>query len=128
MIARKRESSSSVKSAAERAARERSSGEICRRSAARPCAVCVGREVRDLGDGAVAEVADELAGELLRAVAGVEQAAEDGEDVGGVVGVDGFEDLLEDGVGDGAHELADFVGGERGHAAFDEALRRWPGP
>ena len=116
---RKRESSSSVKSAAERAARERSSGEIWRRSAARPCAGWSGCEVRDFCDGAVAEVADELAGERLGAVAGVEEAAEDGEDVGGVVGVDRGEDLLEDDVGDAAHEGADFVGGERGYTTFN---------
>ena len=82
---------------------------------------CVGREVRDFGDGAVAEVADELAGERLRAVAGVEEAAEDGEDVGGVVGVDRGEDLLEDDVRDGAHEGADFVGGERWDATFNRS-------
>ncbi len=79
----------------------------------------VGREVGDFCDGAVAEVADELAGERLGAVAGVEEAAEDGKDVGGVVGVDGGEDLLEDDVGDGAHEGADFVGGECRDAVVD---------
>ena len=67
----------------------------------------VGGEAGDLGDDGVAEVADELAGQLGCSIAGVEEAADDGEDVGGVVGVDGFEDLLVDGVGDGAHELAD---------------------
>ena len=68
---------------------------------------CPGREGCDLGDDRVAELADELAGKLGSSIAGVEEAADDGEDVGGVVGVDGFEDLLVDGVGDGAHELAD---------------------
>ena len=35
---------------------------------------------------------------------------------GGVVGVDGFEDALEDGVGDGAHQLANLGGVEAGVA------------
>ena len=62
--------------------------------------VRVGCEVRDLGDDGVAQVADELAGELRRSIAGVEQAANDREDVGRVVGVNGLEDLLVDNVRD----------------------------
>jgi hypothetical protein len=70
----------------------------------------VGRERGDFGDDGVAQVADELAGELRGAVAGVEQLADDGEDGSAVVGVDGLEDLLVDDVGDRAHELADLRG------------------
>ncbi len=78
---------------------------------------------------AVAQVADELAGELLRAVAGVEEAVGDGHDVGGVVGVDGVEHALEDDVGDGAHELANLSSADEcGHAVLQWAPRRWPGP
>jgi hypothetical protein len=62
--------------------------------------VGVGCEVGDFGDNGVAEVADELASELRGSVAGVKEAADDGEDVGGVVGVDGLEDLLVDDVRD----------------------------
>jgi hypothetical protein len=42
---------------------------------------CFGREACDLGDDGVAEVADELARELRSCVAGVEEAADDGEHV-----------------------------------------------
>ena len=81
-----------------------------------PGGVGGGGKSSDFGDCAVAEVADKLAGELGGSVAGVEEAIDDGEDVGGVVLGYGFEDLLVNDVGDGAHELADFVGGEDGAA------------
>ena len=74
------------------------------------CVGAVGREAGDLGDEGVAKVADALAGELRGGVAGVEELVRDGHHFGGAVGVDGFEDALEDGVGDGAHEFADLRG------------------
>ena len=79
----------------------------------------VGAEVGDFGDDAVAEVTDELAGELRCAVAGVEQAVDGGDDVCAGVVVDGFEHLLVDDVRDRAHELANLVDFEGG-AAVDE--------
>ena len=70
---------------------------------------------------AVAQVADALAGELRGRVAGVEQVVGDGHHFGGAVAVDGLQDALEDGVGDGAHELADLGGVE---AAWPVVHRR----
>ncbi len=78
--------------------------------------VGVWREAGNFGDDAAAEVAHGLAGELGGGVAGVEEVVGDGDDFGGAVGVDGLEDAFEDGVGDGAHELADLGGVEAGAA------------
>ena len=78
----------------------------------------VGIQVRDLGDDAVAKVADALAGELRGRVAGVEELVGDGDDFGGLVRIYGFEDALEDGIGDGAHELADLGGVQMGDAVL----------
>ena len=108
MVCRKRVSSSSVKRAAERAV----------------AALLVGRDLQELGgafggvwsdaadfgDDAVAEVTDGLTGELGGGGAGVEELVGYRHDFGGAVLVYGFEDSLEDGVGDGAHELADLLG------------------
>ncbi len=84
--------------------------------------VGVGSEVCDLSDDAVAQKADELARDGLRAIAGVEQNAQCAQNGGGVVRVDGGKDLFKDDVRNRAHELADFgefyvraaVGGLRG--------------
>ena len=76
-------------------------------------------EAGDLGDEAVAEVADGLAGELGGGVAGVEELVGYGHDLGGAVLVDGFQDPFEDGVGDGSHELADLLGVEAGDSVFE---------
>jgi hypothetical protein len=71
-------------------------------------------EVGDLGDEGVAQVADTLAGELRGGVSCVEELVGGGHYFGGVIGVDGFENALEDGVGDGSHQLADLGGVEAG--------------
>src|SRR5208283_1238573 len=74
-------------------------------------------EAGDFGDERVAQVADALAGKLGGGVSGVEKLVGGGHDFSGDVLVYGIEDALEDGVGDGAHELADLGGVEAGVAA-----------
>ncbi len=76
----------------------------------------VRREAGDLGDNAAAEVTHGLAGELGGGVAGVEEVVGDGDDFGGAVGVDSLQDAFKDGIGDGAHKLADLGGVEAGAA------------
>ena len=87
-----------------------------------------GREVCDLGHERVAQVADHLAGERRGGVAGVEEQVGGVHQLGGVAGVDGFEEALEDGVGHRAHQLANLRGGEDRAAVLRPARRRWPGP
>ena len=79
----------------------------------------VDAEAGDLGDEGVAQVADTLAGELGGGVASVEELVGGEHHFGGVVGVDGIENTLEDGVGDGSHQLADLGGVEAGVAVLD---------
>ncbi len=62
----------------------------------------------DFGDDAVAEKPGELPCDLLGSIAKIQQMAHGGQHRGGVVVVNGSQDVLKDDIGDRAHEVSHF--------------------